>query len=144
MADLTDKNRPLSMLSNSSSCLPAYQPPLYAEVQQPKTPPASVYSPESIVSTPVMDRSRGVSQALAEDEDEEDEAGHVEGGTGLPSELDCLIAQTAALLESTTECLRAGLEAREQLKRFQALDELVDRHVYVSTSNPTRKGLTFS
>ena len=120
--------RPLSILSTASS-LPAYNPPLYADLpNQPKTPPASIYSPESNVSTPVLDRTRSVCSPLGRDDEEEDES-EGERRTGLPSELDYLIAQTVQLLESTTECLRAGLEAREQLKRFQALDSLVDRCV---------------
>jgi hypothetical protein len=47
--------------------------------------------------------------------------------TGLPTELDMLIAQTSSILLASSECLNSTVEAREKLKRFYLLDDMLDR-----------------
>lgn len=129
---------------NSLCCLP----PDYADERlafvspnkDGKTPPASLYG-ESELSTPVRYRKRRLStprrpnptfiepRASYGVEDSLEFAEEDEGEDHLVSELDLLVAQTQLLLTTSSECLGGMIEAREQLKRFHALDSLLERYV---------------
>lgn len=61
-----------------------------------------------------------------EEDDDEDRG---EGRQSPPTELDFLIGQTNSILLAGNESLKAVIEAREQLRRLHALENVLDRCV---------------
>jgi hypothetical protein len=102
-------NARLSFASTSSS-LPLYSAhlPEYRDVDEPPTPPRE----DSVFEVPLTPKSKSPARA-----------------TGLPTELDLLIAQTSSILLASSECLHSTVETREKLKRFFSLDDMLDRFV---------------
>lgn len=102
------------------------QPSPVCVEETPGTPPTSQYCPSSSAHTSLSRRQLEKRPAVPQF-DEHDE--HIDDADSPPSELDLLIGQTSSILLAGNESLKAVIEAREQLKRFHALDTFLDRSV---------------
>lgn len=141
-------------------------------VDAPATPPASHYSPsesassvcqtaglrgrkESLIESSKAKRQRSVilrqarhrkhslaSHGETARDSQEDQEGEADGALLFGTELDLLIGQTSSILLAGNECLSGVIDAREQLRKFQALDSALDQYVplhraFLSTKKKT-------